>query len=205
MHESPHRGKLMLGEIPMPEEALARLLGLDKQNLTLALSTLLTYGVASKEPSTGALICRRMVRDEILRKVRANAGKQGGNPILLKQKSTTRVKQKPTPSSSVSSSSSEDIAAAPRARNLFIDALATFEGIPLGEIGKSGARLGKALADIKAASPDVTPAEIDRRGLNLKVNMPDLTHSAVSLAKWWGPSNCIANGHEIEKPRKFGF
>lgn len=107
MHESEQRGKLLLNGKPMPEDALARVLGLDKQILTTTLTNLLTYGVAGLCSETGALISRRMVRDENVRKVRQEAGKLGGNPDLLKQKPTTRVKQKSTPSSSSSSSSSE--------------------------------------------------------------------------------------------------
>jgi hypothetical protein len=108
MHESGERGKLTLSGQAMPEDALARLLGLDKQNLTKTLTTILTYGVASRCPDTGALVCRRMIRDEDLRQKRKAAGEKGGNPtltgkkpkVLLKQK----VKQIPTPSSSSSSS-----------------------------------------------------------------------------------------------------
>lgn len=114
MHESEQRGRLLLNGKPMPDEALARLLGLDKQIVTKTISTLLEYGVASIDPQTGALMNRRMVRDEDLRAVRQAAGKMGGNPALLKQKpttpvkqnETTGVKQKSTPSSSSSSSSS---------------------------------------------------------------------------------------------------
>jgi len=109
MHESEERGKLMLNGLPMPDDALARLLGLDKQNLTTTITLLLSYGVASRCDETGAIICRRMIRDENLRKVRAECGKQGGNPVLVKQKSTTKVKQKSTPSSSSSSSVSTTV------------------------------------------------------------------------------------------------
>jgi hypothetical protein len=109
MHESEERGKLTLNGAPMPEDALARLLGLDKQILTTTLTTLLTYGVASRCDESGAIICRRMIRDENLRKIRANAGKMGGNPVLLKQNPTTHLKQIPTPSSSSSSSASTAI------------------------------------------------------------------------------------------------
>ena len=108
MHESEQRGKLILNGNPMPEDALARLLGLDNQTLNQTLTTILTYGVATREPESGVLICRRMVRDEGIRKIRQDAGKMGGNPLLLNQngnqKPTTRVKQKSTPSSSSSSS-----------------------------------------------------------------------------------------------------
>lgn len=86
MHESEQRGRLLLNGNPMPDEALARLLGLDKQILTKTLTTILSYGVATRALD-GALVNRRMVRDEELRKIRQLAGKQGGNPILLKQSS----------------------------------------------------------------------------------------------------------------------
>jgi hypothetical protein len=115
MHESEQRGKLLLNGKPMPEDALARLLGLDKQNLTKTLTTLLDYGVASRCEETGALMNRRMVRDEELRKIRQEAGRKGGNPVLLNQNAnqnpTTPVKQKSTPSSSSSSSKKKELGA----------------------------------------------------------------------------------------------
>jgi hypothetical protein len=115
MHESAERGKLLLNGQPMPDDALATILGLDKQILTTTLTTLLTYGVASRDEQTGALTNRRMVKDEDLRQKRTEAGKLGGNPVLVKQKSTKAQptvqangnqppKQKPTPSSSSSTS-----------------------------------------------------------------------------------------------------
>lgn len=114
MHESDERGVLLLNGRPMPEPALARMLGLDNQILTTTLTNLVTYGVASRRESDGALVSRRMVKDEALCQVRREAGKKGGNPNLVNQKPnqkpTTRDNQKPTPSSSTSSStsSSED-------------------------------------------------------------------------------------------------
>lgn len=115
MHESDERGVLLLNGKPMPDDALANLLRLDKQILTTALTKILDYGVASRREGDGAIYCRRMVRDENIRKVRAEAGKQGGNPLLLKQKPTTGDKQKPTPSSSASiTSSSTDTLKAPK-------------------------------------------------------------------------------------------
>ena len=114
MHESEERGKLLLNGNPMPDEALARLLGLDKQKVNQAITTLLEYGVASRCPETGALMNRRMYRDEQIRQKRRQAGQKGGNPNLVNQKSSNidnqkvnqSIKQKPTPSSSSSSSSS---------------------------------------------------------------------------------------------------
>jgi hypothetical protein len=111
----------------MPDDALATILGLDKQILTTTLNTLLTYGVAGRDEETGAMVNRRMVKDEKLRSIRAEAGKMGGNPLLVKQKAAKARasrqakpnqqdengdKQNPTPSSSssssVSTSSSEE-------------------------------------------------------------------------------------------------
>jgi hypothetical protein len=106
MHDSEERGRLVLNGKPMPQSALARLLGLDNQILTTTLTTLLDRGVASRDSESGVIYCRRMVRDEKLRQVRQEAGKLGGNPVLVKQKPTTPVKQKPTPSSSSSASAS---------------------------------------------------------------------------------------------------
>jgi hypothetical protein len=116
MHESEERGKLLLNGQAMPDDALARLLGLDKQVLTKTLTTLLTFGVASRDPETGALMNRRMVRDEEIRKIRQQCGKMGGNPLLLNhtsnQKPTTQDNQKPTPSvsSSISASTNKGFA-----------------------------------------------------------------------------------------------
>ncbi len=108
MHESDARGKLMLNGKKMPDEALARLLGLDNQKVNQILTKLLEYGVARAEPETGVIFNKRMVEDEKLRQTRREAGKMGGNPVLLNQKQTTTDKQIPTPSVSSSSSISKE-------------------------------------------------------------------------------------------------
>jgi hypothetical protein len=106
MHDSDERGVLLVNGQPMPDAVIARRLGLDNQSANQILTTLLTYGVASRRDTDGALFCRRMVKDENLRQVRTAAGKKGGNPLLLNQSSnqnpTTGDKQIPTPSSSSS-------------------------------------------------------------------------------------------------------
>lgn len=115
MHESERRGVLTLNGLPMPEDALSRLLGLDVDLVKQIVSKLEAHGVASREQDTGALFCRRMVRDEYIRQIRQESGKKGGNPILLKQNTkqntTTQPNQNPTPSSS---SSSSDIPPTPK-------------------------------------------------------------------------------------------
>lgn len=102
MHDSDERGVLLVNGLPMPEEVIARRLGLVNQKFNQILTTLLSFGVASQRESDGAIYCRRMVKDENLRQIRTEAGKKGGNPNLVNQKSkqkpTTRVKQNPTPS-----------------------------------------------------------------------------------------------------------
>lgn len=106
MHESDERGVMLLNGAPMPEEVIARLLGLDNQTFNQTLSNLVTYGVAKRRSTDNAIFSKRMVEDERLCQIRREAGKKGGNPALLKQKQTTGDKQIPTPSSSSSSSSS---------------------------------------------------------------------------------------------------
>lgn len=117
MHESEYRGKLLLNGKPMSEEVLARVLGCDKQILSKTLDCLLDHGVASRDEQ-GALVNRRMVRDEKLRRVRAKAGKKGAESRLLKQNAKQTPskpqanakqtgKQKGGSSSSSSSSSSD--------------------------------------------------------------------------------------------------
>lgn len=81
MHESEQRGKLLLNGKPMPNEVLARLLGLDKQLLVKTLSTLIEFGVATQDEN-GMLINRRMIRDEERRQISRDFGHQGGNPSL---------------------------------------------------------------------------------------------------------------------------
>lgn len=78
MNETSRRGFLVLpsGD-PMPDEAIARNLGLEPERWTRIRRALVSLGVAS-ESDDGALYNRRMVRDEKTRRARARAGKKGG-------------------------------------------------------------------------------------------------------------------------------
>jgi len=75
----------------------------------------------------------------------------------------------------------------PRTRNALLDALAACGGADPSQIVPSAwSGIGKALADIKAVCPQVTPEEIARRSANYRTHMSAstiLTHSA--LAKNW--------------------
>jgi hypothetical protein len=100
MWESEERGKLMLNGEPYPLDALAMAIGTNPAKLKQILNTIKARRVASVEQSTGVIYNRRMVRDNELRKKRAEAGSLGG-----KQKAANRIAVS-TPSSSSSSSSS---------------------------------------------------------------------------------------------------
>lgn len=78
MHESEQRGKLLLNGKAMPDEAIARLLGLDVQKWTKIKNALLDYGVARIDEDTGALMSKRMVDDEDKRQKKVEAGRKGG-------------------------------------------------------------------------------------------------------------------------------
>lgn len=82
MHESDSRGTLTLNGHPISDERLAILLKLDKQKITTVITTLLELGVASLCPKTGALMNRRMVRDEEIISKRRESGRKGGNPAF---------------------------------------------------------------------------------------------------------------------------
>ena len=80
-----------------------------------------------------------------------------------------------------------DVAKAPRARNVLLDALAACAGAdPLQIPPRAWSGIASALADIRAVCPQVTPEEISRRSVNYRTHMSAstiLTHS--SLAKHW--------------------
>lgn len=73
----------------------------------------------------------------------------------------------------------------PRPRNELLDTLATVGGGKAEEVPAtawSGA--AKFLAEIKAVSPDVTPAEILRRAANYHTHF-SVALTPQALAKWW--------------------
>lgn len=129
MHEGNPYGHLVTANgqrIDVPQ--LARLVGETPGTIRKLLDELEANQVFSREED-GTIYSRRMVRDEHIRTVRAEAGRQGGNPQLTKrtkrssdgsnllnQQDKQRSKQKPTPSSSPSSSSSKEEPPNPLAR-----------------------------------------------------------------------------------------
>jgi hypothetical protein len=114
MHECEPYGHLSVNGKPMKPAQVARLVGISEKEYQRLLSELMEAGVPSVSDE-GCVFSRRMVRDEHIRNVRAEAGKKGGNPKLVGSKDKQKdnqtdnqsAKQTPTPSSSSSSSTTE--------------------------------------------------------------------------------------------------
>jgi hypothetical protein len=117
-HEAEPYGHLVVNGQPMTADQLARTVGESAVAVASCLSELEAAGVFSRDEA-GAIVCRRMVKDEAFREVRARCGKMGGNPHLIHPDGGSEVKVDvkvddkvqpkvhPTPSSSSSSSSSK--------------------------------------------------------------------------------------------------
>lgn len=90
MHCSEQRGRLILAGKPMPNDALARLLGLSPQETHHAVEVILESGVASKDEA-GVIYCRRMVREEELRQKRKQAGSLGGSKRQANREQTPDI------------------------------------------------------------------------------------------------------------------
>lgn len=113
MHDGEPRGHLTAGGQPITESQLARIEGLSVAKVRRWIRELEERHVFSRTTS-GVIFSRRMVRDEHISAVRAEAGKQGGSPLLLKQTSNQAAskpatngehpsEQKPTPAVAVAS------------------------------------------------------------------------------------------------------
>lgn len=109
MFESEKRGILLLNGMPYSDDDLSNLLGISAENTRKISKRLLKVGVASIHVSSGALMCRRMVRDEKIRQLRSEVGRRGGKQSASKRqaKPSPPPKQKATSSSSSSISSSD--------------------------------------------------------------------------------------------------
>lgn len=89
-------------------KGIQKLSGISQKRFKKVFDELTTFGVL-KMDEKGRYFCKRMVEDARLSKVRAESGRKGGNPNLVKQKSSKTQandkqtgKQKTTPSSSTS-------------------------------------------------------------------------------------------------------
>lgn len=113
-HEAEKYGHLSINGKPMSVAQISRMVGESPSTVAKLLSELESAGVFSRTEE-GSIYSRRMVQDEHIREIRANAGRFGGNPNLVRQDTSIGAnegsdllkqndKQTPTPSSSSSSS-----------------------------------------------------------------------------------------------------
>jgi hypothetical protein len=104
MHQSEKYGYLLINGLKPAHKTVAKVLRLHHKTFIKSFNTLLISGVL-KTDSEGVVYCERMVKDQRLRDIRREVGKLGGNPNLVNQKVKQEANQKPTPSSSSSTSS----------------------------------------------------------------------------------------------------
>jgi hypothetical protein len=128
MHQGSDYGYLKVNHRPILPANLARMLGATLPDVEGWLDELESFGVFSRDEE-GCIMSRRMIRDESIRQSRAAGGSLGGNPALKgKKKDEGKGDEKvnlppnlkPTPSSSIPSSSSTgtDVPVTPRASRL---------------------------------------------------------------------------------------
>jgi hypothetical protein len=84
---------------------------------------------------------------------------------------------------------------ASRKRDPLFDVLAEVEGSnPLEMTQRGGRTIGVALAEIRKATPDVTPDEIRRRASLWPKHFPDAAFTASALAKHWARMGASGSG-----------
>lgn len=87
-HEPP--GFVSVNGEPLDADGIAEVIGRDKGEVNRLLKELVNRGVCSRDETTGAIFCRRMVSDAA-RSTKAQAnGKLGGNPSLGKRSKKDR-------------------------------------------------------------------------------------------------------------------
>ena len=104
MWDTAERGRLVLRDgSPMPDVSIARNLGIPEAEWKQKRSTILASGAAS-EDEAGVFYCRRMVREEAVRRQKAEAGRKGG---LVKRNESIQVSE-PTSTTRVFRAEDED-------------------------------------------------------------------------------------------------
>ena len=111
MHQADPYGHLVVNGRPIDAPTLARMVGGRVAEVGRWLGELEAAGVYNMDGATR--VSRRMVRDEEVRKARAEGGKLGGNPALMdnhkvEDKVNHDANLPPTPSTSSSSSVSKE-------------------------------------------------------------------------------------------------
>lgn len=86
MWESTERGYLTLNGKAIDNFVITKMIGVDILLLEQAIQQLEKYNVFSRRETDGAIYCRKMVRDEEIRKARSQAGMQGMSKRYGKKK-----------------------------------------------------------------------------------------------------------------------
>jgi len=180
-HECDEYGKLTQNGRGFSHKTLAKLVGLSPQTCLKLLKELEDNKVFSRDEN-GAIFSRRMVRDEEIRQIRAEAGSKGGNPLLLGNLVKQTGKQKPTPSSS--SSSSMD--------------LSIRRGWTLEEVTAAG-QLASVTPEVCKAYYDAREAVgwVDRNAIPIK-SMP---HDLSRFASHWAENERKRPATALTKPK----
>ena len=119
MHDGEPYGHLTAGGVAIDPPTLAGMAGITPRKCTALLHELERRGVFSRTPD-GVIYSRRMVKDEHIRAVRAQSGRLGGNPDLLKQPDNQTIEQKPTPATATAFATAVEVVAS--ATNRFVAA-----------------------------------------------------------------------------------
>jgi hypothetical protein len=124
-------------------------------------------------------------RDSLIAPMSANS-----KPLAAFDEASTNDRRSLVEASSLEGKGREGNTIAPKAareRNPLFDALAEATGQNAEQITKSaGGQIGKALAEIKAVSPEITVEQIKERAANYRTHFADVSISPSALAKWWG-------------------
>ena len=104
MHQSEPYGELRIGGHPPDDAQLGALLGLSANSVWDVIRELEGSGVLARTED-GAIVSRRMVRDDVKYKQARVYGAKGGNPALLGDKGGLIARDKPSLASSFSLSS----------------------------------------------------------------------------------------------------
>lgn len=155
-HESEEYGVLSIGGKAMTTQQIARAVGESPAMVAKLLDELGDARVFSRDDK-GSIFSRRMVKDERIRNVRAEAGRLGGNPDLLgkkvKQKDKQNEEQNLTPSSSSSSSSSEALSSSQSDQAEGASGKLGFAPSKAGEVGMALKRAGVSPDQINLSDP----------------------------------------------------
>lgn len=192
MHDSNRRGVLLLGDKPMPIEVLARLLGLPNETVAETVDHLVSCGVTEREPRTGALINRRMLRDENKRadgrerlsKWRKSKKDNDNGNANETHPETPLLPLSSSSSSTTTTESSDDDVVDP---SMAVSGLIQFTGIHTQEARIVLDRMAK---------------QVEKNGQDLKAWVETMTQawkllesSRPKLKYAWGPDKFFGEGH----------